>query len=50
MTQLQITIVAHRDIDDGDGNEVVDGIKASVEEYNREARIFPHGQYRLGTK
>uniref|UniRef100_A0A8R1U8L7 GTF3C1 extended winged-helix domain-containing protein n=1 Tax=Pristionchus pacificus TaxID=54126 RepID=A0A8R1U8L7_PRIPA len=46
----KITIVAHRDIDDGDGNEVVDGIKASVEEYNREARIFPHGQYRLGTK
>ncbi|GMR48058.1 hypothetical protein PMAYCL1PPCAC_18253, partial [Pristionchus mayeri] len=46
----KITIVAHRDIDDPDGKEVVEGIKATVEEYNREARIFPHGQYRLGTK
>ncbi|GMS95753.1 hypothetical protein PENTCL1PPCAC_17928, partial [Pristionchus entomophagus] len=46
----KITIVTHRDIDDPDGTEVVEGIKATVEEYNREARIFPHGQYRLGTK
>ncbi|GMT24165.1 hypothetical protein PFISCL1PPCAC_15462, partial [Pristionchus fissidentatus] len=46
----KITIVTHRDIIDPDGIEVVDAIKATVDEYNREARIFPHGQYRLGNK
>ncbi|CAI5448942.1 unnamed protein product [Caenorhabditis angaria] len=43
----QVTIVAHRDIQNVSDDEVKNAIQTIVDEYHREGRVFPHGQQRI---
>ncbi|VDN20322.1 unnamed protein product [Cylicostephanus goldi] len=42
----KVRIVCHRDIHSADDPEVIQVIQATVDEYHKEGRVFPHGQLR----
>ncbi|KAJ1347398.1 hypothetical protein KIN20_002439 [Parelaphostrongylus tenuis] len=48
--ETKVQIVCHPDIFSPDDPEVLHAIQATIDEYHKEGRVFPHGQLRFSIK